>query len=208
MKAAKSGNDCDLSYADQMRIHYTPLVLEHGNSFRSADWGSELSQNKRFKVLLECVDYKRLRILDVGCGIGHLAAYLKNQGFEGAYLGIDLVPEMIKKAKFYHSDFDFQVVDSPDEAKLFKPDLVIASGLFTFADYAHLKAIVAQLFNLTCHALAFNSLSDWNEHRQRNEFHANPVDTLAYCAGLTRKIAIRHDYMPHDFTMYLYKDFN
>jgi trans-aconitate methyltransferase len=198
-------NSVDPNYAYRLRLHYTPLVQEFGYSFRSVDWGSETSQNKRFEILLDCVNYQKLRILDVGCGVGHLAAYLKSHNFTGSYLGIDLVPEMIEKARSYHRDFDFKSVDSPSEAKYFKPDLVVASGLFTFADFPHFKAIVSQLFDLTCHALAFNSLSDWNENQLRNEFHANPADVLIYCAGLTKKIVLRHDYMPHDLTMYLYR---
>jgi trans-aconitate methyltransferase len=195
----------DDNYAAKLKRHYAHLVLKHGDSFRAVDWGSEVGQNMRFEVLLDCVDFRHLRILDVGCGVGHLAAYLKKQGFEGSYLGIDLVPEMIESAKLHNSDFTFQVVNSLEKAESFHPDLVIASGLFTFADELLFKDTISQLFRLTCHALAFNSLSAWKEHQVQNEFHADPFETFKFCAGLTKKIVFRHDYMPHDFSLYLYK---
>ena len=195
----------DENYAAKLKRHYAPLALKHGDSFRAVDWGSELGQNLRFEVLLGCVDFRHLRILDVGCGVGHLVAYLKEHGFEGSYLGIDLVPEMIDKAKLHNSDFNFQVVKSLDEVEGFKPDLIIASGLFTFADDLRFQATISQLFRLTCHALAFNSLSAWKENQQHNEFYADPIAAFNYCASLTKKIVFRHDYMPHDFSLYLYK---
>jgi len=195
----------DENYAAALARHYAPLALKHGDSFRAVDWGSEVGQNMRFEVLLGCVDFRHLRILDVGCGVGHLAAYLKKRGFEGSYLGIDLLPEMIKCAKIHHSDFTFQVVNSLEKADTFKPDLVIASGLFTFADEILFKDTISRLFQLTCHALAFNSLSAWKEHQVQNEFHADPFETFKFCEGLTKKIVVMHDYMPHDFSLYLYK---
>jgi SAM-dependent methyltransferase len=195
----------DSKYAGQLRQHYAPLALEHGDSFRAVDWGSEAGQNKRFEVLLGCVDFRHLRILDVGCGVGHLVVYLKEHGFDGSYLGIDLVPEMIDKAKLNNSDFNFQVVKSLEDVESFKPDLVIASGLFTFADNLRFQATISQLFRLTSHALAFNSLSAWKESQQHNEFYADPIAAFSYCASLTKKIVFRHDYMSHDFSFYLYK---
>lgn len=205
MKAQKIKQNDDSKYIKQLKRHYAPLALKHGDSFRAVDWGSEIGQNMRFKVLLGCVDFRQLRILDVGCGVGHLAAYLKKQSFEGSYLGIDLVPEMIECAKLQNSDFTFQVVNSLKTVETFKPDFVIASGLFTFADELLFKDTISQLFRLTSHALAFNSLSVWKEHQAQNEFHADPFDTFNFCAGLTKNIVFRHDYMPHDFSLYLYK---
>jgi SAM-dependent methyltransferase len=195
----------DSKYLDQLRRHYAPLVIEHGGSFRAVDWGSDLSQNKRFEVLLGCTDFRQAKILDVGCGVGHLVTFLKKNGFKGSYLGIDLVPEMIDKAKLLNSDFNFQVVKSLNDLDGFETDLVVASGLFTFADEFRLKDTIAKLFFLTRHALVFNSLSNWKESQHQNEFHADPISTLQFCASLTKKLIFRHDYMPHDFSVYLYK---
>jgi len=201
----KSRKSSILNYKDRLRQQYAPLAKKYGNSFRAVSWGSEVGQNIRFKFLLYCIDYRNLRILDVGCGVVHLSAYLKKNNFKGCYLGIDLVPEMVKKAKIYNSDFTFKKVNSTKEAAFFKPDLVVASGLFTFSDNFCFKKIIAELFDLTQQALAFNSLSSWKANQLRSEFHADPIDALIYCGGLTKKVVLRHDYMPHDFSMYLYK---
>lgn len=205
MMSGKKYLNSDSIYADQLRKHYAPLVLKHEDSFRAADWGSSASQDKRFEVLLGSVDFRRARILDVGCGLGHLVAFLSKKGFQGSYLGVDAVPEMIEKASLLNSDYKFQHAKSPEEVGSFKPDLVLASGLFTFANEARLKEIVSRLFRLTSQVLAFNSLSSWAESQQPNEFYADPISTLNFCATLTKRIVFKHDYMPHDFSIFLYK---
>ncbi len=47
------------------------------------------------------VDWAEVKdVLDVGCGFGGLAGYLrKEKGFRGEYLGIDIVSEFVEKAK-------------------------------------------------------------------------------------------------------------
>lgn len=49
-------------------------------------------------------------LADVGCGPGHVAAYLRGQGATGA-LGVDLSPKMVATARARHPDIDFQVDD-------------------------------------------------------------------------------------------------
>jgi hypothetical protein len=54
-------------------------------------------------------------------------------------------------------------------------------------------------------ALAFNSLSNWANDQEANEFYADPVQVLNFCRELTPWVVLRHDYHPRDFTVYMYK---
>lgn len=57
---------------------------------------------------------KGLRLLELGCGTGHLLAALEpSHG-----LGIDLSPEMVRQARSNHSNLDFQEGDMEDPALL------------------------------------------------------------------------------------------
>lgn len=193
------------SYCDRLRRHYAPLVAQHGDSHRAVDWGSAQSQQKRFHVLLEAADHRHARILDVGCGVGHLVDHLQAHDFAGRYLGIDLVPEMTAAAARRHPGWEFRTVTAIGEAVDFAPDLVVASGLFTFADETMLQDTVCALFATTRRAVAFNSLSNWMGGGEPGEFHADPVRVLEFCRTLTPRVVLRHDYLPHDFTIYLYR---
>jgi SAM-dependent methyltransferase len=195
----------DTNYAASLRRHYAPLVATHGDSFRAVDWGSPESQKKRFEVLLGAMDFRFSAILDVGCGVGHLAGYLNENCFRGSYMGIDLVPEMVKKARSLHVGMEFKVAGALRDLDGFEPDLVVASGLFAFADFRRLKDTIRDFFPLARHALTFNSLSSWKLPTGQNEFHADPVETLQFCSSLSKRVVLRHDYLPHDFSIYLYK---
>jgi SAM-dependent methyltransferase len=48
-------------------------------------------------------------IADVGCGPGHIAAYLREQG--GEVVGLDLSPAMVERARALHPNVEFEVGD-------------------------------------------------------------------------------------------------
>ena len=67
------------------------------------------------------------RILDVGCAAGHMLTYLPGTD----YVGLDLNPAYIAKAKQRHPDKRFMVADaaSPEVAQLGEFDRVLLFGL-------------------------------------------------------------------------------
>ena len=50
----------------------------------------------KLRFIDSCINLRNVRILDVGCGNGVFAHYLKNT-YECAYTGVDLSPALIKK---------------------------------------------------------------------------------------------------------------
>ena len=40
------------------------------------------------------------------------------------------------------------------------------------------------------------------------EFNADPLETVASCRRISPRAVLRHDYMPHDFTVFLYRSPN
>lgn len=74
----------------------------------------------------------RGRVLDLGCGPGHIAGYLRGQG--AAVFGIDLSPEMIREARALNPGIDFSVGDM---RALDLEDASIA-GILAFYSLIHL----------------------------------------------------------------------
>jgi SAM-dependent methyltransferase len=72
-------------------------------------------------------------VVDVGCGPGHVAGYLKDQGVEMS--GIDLSAEMIAVARRLNPGLDFQVGDM---RRLDLPDATLA-GLVSFYSIVHFE---------------------------------------------------------------------
>ena len=88
----------------------------------------------------------------------------------------------------------------------FRPDYVVGSGLFAFADQRRLERTVAAMFAVARRVVAFNTLSRWGGDPAPGEFQADPERVLKFCRTLTRRVVLRHDYLPHDFTVYLHRE--
>jgi SAM-dependent methyltransferase len=73
-------------------------------------------------------------VADLGCGPGHVARYLRDQGV--TVVGIDLSPEMIKVAQRLNPGLDFQVGDI---RQLQMPDAALA-GVVAFYSIVHFDA--------------------------------------------------------------------
>jgi SAM-dependent methyltransferase len=73
-------------------------------------------------------------VVDLGCGPGHIAAHLHQQGVQ--IFGIDLSPEMVRVASSLHPDLSFRVGDM---RQLEVPDASLA-GVVAFYSIVHFSA--------------------------------------------------------------------
>lgn len=192
-------------YVARLREHFAPLLEANGPTFRSLDWGSEASQKRRFDVLLEVIDRPDRSILDVGCGVGHLTESLDARGHQGAYRGVDALDEMVAAARARRPDRTFERAVGGG-APLPRAEIVVGSGLFTFVDREGAHATIRAMYEACEFATAVNALSSWGEAPVEGEHPRDPTETLAFCRTLTPWVTLRHDYLGHDFTVYLYRE--
>lgn len=87
------------------------------NVAQGSQWNAELYDDKHSFVwkmaagLLELLEAKPdERILDLGCGTGHLTAQIAETGAH--LLGIDKSPDMIQQARLRYSSLHFEVMDA------------------------------------------------------------------------------------------------
>lgn len=171
----------------------------------AVNWGSERGQRTRAEVLVAGVPKRARSIVDLGCGRGFLYPILHNIHPEIAYTGIDLLPEMIAEARSRHPEVVFTPGDVFAADHLPPADFGLASGLFTVTETKTLKETVRRLFNHFRLGVGFNVLSTLAPAHQSDECRADPLDILTFAFTLTRNVSLRHDYFPHDFTVFLYK---
>jgi len=186
--------------------YYDELVEKHGNSHKSCDYGHKESQEKKFKVLLGVFDQKSIDILDVGCGTGDFYGYLKKKFNDINYEGIDLSEKMVTLCKSKYGENLFKQKNVLDYIN--KKDFIIANGVFYLIrknPEKNMQILINYMFSLCCKGVAFNSLSSWATKKEEKEFYADPLKTLEFCSTFTHKVVLRHDYLPHDFTIYMYK---
>ena len=188
--------------------YYDALVSEHGHHFRACDYGRAESQRLKFQVLSEVMALEGKSVLDIGCGFADFSDYLKSRYDRITYAGIDVSAEMVREASKLHPDLRIAHGNFL-EAEHDPHDIVFANGIFYLlgeAAWPIMKRLIARMYETARVAIAFNSLSSWATTQEAGEFYAEPSKVLDYCRTLCSRVVLRHDYLPHDFTIYLYKD--
>ena len=61
------------------------------------------------------------------------------------------------------------------------------------------------MFKLAKNGVAINFLSIFSDYLTPGEYYSNPEVILRLAFSISPKVVLRHDYMKHDFTFYLYK---
>jgi hypothetical protein len=114
---------------------------------------------------------------------------------------------MVARARRANLGTRFMVADILADPTRYRADYVMSSGIFHLGDQAFMHRIIAAMYLASVKGVAFNSLSSWDDYHTQDEFFcADPLETLEFCRTLTAQILMRHDYLPHDFTIFLFKD--
>ena len=94
----------DLSYLDSIRTSYDAVAADY--SATSTDsLPREPVQRSMLTLFAELVPAGR--VADVGCGPGHVTAFLHGQGLD--VFGVDLSPGMVEQARASYPELEFEV---------------------------------------------------------------------------------------------------
>jgi SAM-dependent methyltransferase len=188
---------------------YDRRVGAYGHDPRACDYGRVESQERKFRVLAEAADYAGRSVLDVGCGFADYAGYLEARHPGVRYDGVDLSPAMIARARQARPDLDLRVGNLLHEPAEPTHDFVSANGIFYLLGAeapALMPRLVAAMFARCREAVVFNSLSTWASVHEPGEFYADPLETVRWCRELSPWVTLRHDYLPHDFTVVIRRE--
>lgn len=189
---------------------YTQRLNEFGISEEALGWGKKGRAKLRYKVMTEVFNFNGTSILDFGAGFGLFNNYLKDWGIEPkAYKGIEINDDFISKAKEIDPNIDITNINIYDEQIKGEYDYVVSSGVFNhqlndndaFIDFAF-----EYFFKLCNKGIAFNFLSDKVDFKLDYTHHSNPEAILKLAYKFTNRIVLRNDYMPFEFTIFLFKE--
>ncbi len=202
---------------------YSMRYRELGYSIKTLGWGSEEQQYYRFSQTLQTgLDLTDKEILDIGCGFGDYADFLKKNDIQfSTYLGVDINPDLIYEAKLRHqntSNRDFSVLDLTESANK-KPlaNIGIMLGLLNLHlkgdmdNYEYSFNIIENAFSLVTETLIvdFISIKKYSEYPEEDFiFYHDPIRVLEFAASLTDNFSLKHDYIPipqKEFMLVLHK---
>jgi SAM-dependent methyltransferase len=190
---------------------YTERFNEFGFSPETLGWGKNSKQTIRFGVLSEyALKYKKSSVLDIGCGFADLYLFLKTNGWEGKYTGTDLVPVLLEKARELYPEIDLLQIDIEDE-ELKSADYVIASGIFNAkiseeSNESHIEKSLELMFKLCNKALCVDFMSTYVDFQKDAAWHTSPEWAFNIAKKLSKRIILRNDYMPYEFSLIIFKD--
>ncbi|MDB3935553.1 class I SAM-dependent methyltransferase [Granulosicoccus sp.] len=199
--------------------HYRSLWERHGDSTHAVQYSDDQSHHARFDILCSIAS-PVTSILDVGCGLAHLYRYLKLNGFNGQYKGIDIVPEFVEAAKTHCKDdpnADVMLCNSTDKLPS-GYDYAMLSGVFNNRmpdNKAFMKATLRRMFSVAEKGIAFNAMSTFVDYEDNTLYYSDPLEVLAFCKTvLGGHPILRHDYtltengFPFEYAIYVYKEPN
>ena len=191
--------------------YYSERLQDHGATPKGVDWKDEISQTIRFEQLARILSGDMAAsVIDWGCGYGALLTFLRERGFTGAYVGLDITAQMITAARELHRSVPgarFLVGSQPDEPA----DYVLSSGVFNvrlgFTEgewHQYILANLDRMHRSAIRGLAFNCLTNSaDEDKKRPDlYYADPCDLFDLCRRCySRHIVLLHDYDLYEFTL-------
>lgn len=198
--------------SEKLKAHYKELLVKYGDSAESAQYSSRGSQERRFEILAQIANLNGAKILDFGCGSGHLATYLNSKNVKFSYTGVDVVEEFFDLARGKNPGSRFGVLEDFEQEKF---DYIFISGVFNNKRKNNRKFYqesLKKLFGMCTKGMAFNMMSIYVDYKDASLFYESPERAFRFVKQeLTPFICLRHDYevkqgvIPFEFAVYAYR---
>lgn len=152
------------------------------------------------------------KILDFGCGKGDFYQFLRDGNIHVQYTGFDINENLITLAKQKFTEIRFEVFDIEKDTIGEDFDYIFLCGVFNLKVQGIEELVTFTLKKLFSHCrigLAFNALSAHNPKKDFELHYVSPEEIFNFAIKeLSPFIALRHDRMSYDFTMFVYRDIN
>lgn len=199
---------------ERVRAFYEENVRMYGLTHRGLGFNRKESQLRRFEVLASVGDLHGKRVLDIGAGLGDFLAFLWERGIVPDYTGLDVCEHFVEACRERFREpgpgpASFVAADILDLVARGPFDYVVSSGIFGYRTAnaaARVAPTLSLMFSLCSRAVAVNFLSARAEKQAPERLYLPPRDLLDAAFELTPAVVLRHDYLPNDFTLLLYRE--
>lgn len=201
---------------DQLLAFYNYHLQKFGDRPEALRWTPQ-GQLRRYHSLAEIASPEELRnatVLDYGCGTGDFYRFLKRRGIEVRYTGVDMNPNFVELAKGKYPECRFLVMDINEEEDPLEGyyDYIVICGVFNYLVPGVKEDLLTTLTTLFKHCnkgLALNALSSHTPIKDPELNYTSPEEMVKFSLeNLSPYLALRHDRVQYDFTLYTYTNLN
>jgi SAM-dependent methyltransferase len=191
---------------------YNFHLKQFGDRPEALRWTPQ-GQLRRYHTLADIApDLNRSSILDYGCGTGDFYRFLKRRGFNVRYTGVDINENFIRLAQKKYPECTFSVLnDTADQIEGFY-DYIVICGVFNLqvpGVAEDMKESLITLFKHCNKGLALNALSSHTPIKDPELHYTSPAEMVQFTLeNLSPYLALRHDRVQDDFTLYIYTELN
>jgi ubiquinone/menaquinone biosynthesis C-methylase UbiE len=170
---------------------------------------SKRTQLMRYEAFLQLHDLAGKSLLDVGCGAGDLWQHLQRKNIACSYAGFDLSPFMIQRCRERFPRVTFEDGNFLEWGKNKLFDYTIAIGIHNIKvedGWNVFQQVTKRQFELSKIAAHISILTD-RYHGFAPHIQAwKAEEVLKMALEITPFVVLRHDYLPHDFSVTLYRE--
>ncbi|MBK9161511.1 MAG: class I SAM-dependent methyltransferase [Nitrosomonadales bacterium] len=169
---------------------------------------SRRTQLMRFLAFAQLARLEGSSILDIGCGTGDFFEFLKHQEIHADYTGFDISPAMVERCQERFPDARFVSGDFLAWMPNRTFDYTVAIAIHNIkAEGARdiLEATLRRQFELSDKAAHMSILSNRYEGFDSHIQAWDPMEILELAQSITPYVVFRHDYLPHDFSLTLFR---
>jgi len=199
---------------EQLLSFYNFHLKKFGDRPEALRWTPQ-GQLKRYHTLAEIAPAAELNsstVLDYGCGTGDFYRFLKRRGIHVRYTGVDINENFISLARQKYPECAFRVMDADEGAFEGYFDYIFICGVFNLqvpGVAEDMKNALVRLFKHCNRGLALNALSSHAPIRDHELHLTSPEEMLKFAIeNLSPAVALRHDRVPNDFTLFIYTSHN
>ena len=199
---------------EQLLSFYNFHLKKFGDRPEALRWTPQ-GQLKRYHMLADIAparDLNNATVLDYGCGTGDFYKFLKRRGINVKYTGVDINENFINLAKSKYPECTFKVMNADDDRFEGFYDYIFICGVFNLQVPGvddDLKNALVTLFRHCNKGLALSALSSHTPVKDPELHFTSPVEMVKFSLEtLSPSIALRHDRIQYDFTLYVYTSLN
>lgn len=201
------------SSLDELKLRVENRYSQFGYSLETLDSKGNKSYI-RHKILTSQYNFKGKRVLDIGCGFGELNQQLSELTGKESYVyqGIDISDSIVNEAQKQFPDTNISFVHGEFLNYPFTEnfDYGVLAGALNYPvkgdNYEYVFEVMKKALSLCKDGIAFDFLSDRVDYRYEHAFYYNPMKILEIAYGFSRRVLLRNDYFPFEFSVFVWNN--